>query len=110
VAREAFLDALRRVKLLVRDSTTPVRIALRPEGIELTVVTQEVGKATEDVDAKYEGAEMVVAFNPAYLIDGIEAISGEEVLLETTDALRPATIRATDAPEYLYLLMPVRVS
>ena len=73
-------------------------------------MTQEVGQATEDMDAKYEGAEMTVAFNPAYLIDGIEAITGDEVLLETLDALKPATIRATNATEYLYLLMPVRVS
>ena len=110
VGKEALLDAVRRVKLLVRDATTPVRIALRADGIELTVVTQEVGQATEDVDAKYEGTEMTVAFNPTYLIDGIEAIDGDEVQLETIDALRPAVIRPTEGADYLYLLMPVRVS
>ena len=110
VGKSALLDAVRRVKLLVRDQTTPVRIALRPEGIELTVVSQEVGQATEDVDAKYEGAEITVAFNPTYLIDGIEAIGGDEVLLETLDALKPATIRSSEGSDYLYLLMPVRVS
>jgi DNA polymerase III subunit beta len=110
VGRDAFLDAVRRVKLLVKDTTTPVRIALRPDGIELTVITQDLGQATEDVDAKYEGTEMTVAFNPAYLIEGVEAISGDEVQLETLDALKPATIRPTEGGEYLYLLMPVRVS
>jgi DNA polymerase-3 subunit beta len=109
VGKEPLLDAVRRVKLLVRDTTTPVRIALRPEGIELTVVTQEVGQATEDVDAKYEGTEMTVAFNPTYLIEGVEAVTGDEVLLETVDALKPATVRATERSDYLYLLMPVRV-
>ena len=29
---------------------------------------------------------MVVAFNPNYLIDGVEAIAGDEVQLETLDA------------------------
>lgn len=110
VGKEPLLDAVRRVKLLVRDATTPVRIALRADGIELTVVTQEVGQATEDVDAKYEGTEITVAFNPTYLIDGIEAIDGDEVQLETIDALRPAVIRPTEGADYLYLLMPVRVS
>jgi DNA polymerase-3 subunit beta len=109
VGREALLDALRRVKLLVRDQTTPVRIALKPDGIELTVVSTEVGQAVEDVDAKYEGTEMTVAFNPGYLIDGVEAVPGDEVLLETVDALRPAILRATEGSDYLYLLMPVRV-
>jgi DNA polymerase III sliding clamp (beta) subunit (PCNA family) len=110
VAKEPFLDAIRRVKLLVRDPTTPVRIALRPEGIELTVITQDWGQATEDVDAKYEGSEITVAFNPTYLIEGVEAIPSDEIQLETLDALKPATIRPTEGNEYLYLLMPVRVS
>ena len=110
VAKEALLDAVRRVKLLARDATTPVRMALRSDLILLSVVSTEVGQATEEVDAKYEGGEMTVAFNPAYLIDGAEAIPGEEVVLETLDALRPAVIRAPEGQEYLYLLMPVRVS
>jgi len=110
VGREALLDAVRRVKLLVRDPTTPVRIAMRSDGIELTVITQDWGQATEEVDAKYEGSEMVVAFNPAYLIDGVEAITSDEVQLETLDALKPATLKPTEGSDYLYLLMPVRVS
>jgi len=110
VGREALLDAVRRVKLLVRDPTTPVRIALRSDAIELTVITQDWGQATEEVDAKYEGAEMTVAFNPNYLIDGVEAITSDEIQLDTLDALKPATIRSTEGTGYLYLLMPVRVS
>jgi DNA polymerase III subunit beta len=110
VGRDALLDAVRRVKLMVRDPNTPVRIAMRSDGIELTVITQDWGQATEEVDAKYEGAEMVVAFNPNYLIDGVEAITSDEVQLQTLDALKPATLRPTEGSDYLYLLMPVRVS
>jgi DNA polymerase-3 subunit beta len=110
VPRDALLEAVRRVKLLVRDPTTPVRIALRSDGIELTVITQDWGQATEQVDAKYEGSEMTVAFNPTYLIDGLEAITSDEARLETLDALKPATIKPTEGSDYLYLLMPVRVS
>ena len=87
ISKDALLDAVKRVKLLVRDQTTPVRLAMRADGVELTVTNPEEGKATEDVDAKYEGTEMTVAFNPAYLSDGVEAITGDEVLLETLDAL-----------------------
>ena len=96
VGRDALLDAVRRVKLMVRDPTTPVRISLRSDGIELTVITQDWGQATEEVDAKYEGSEITVAFNPAYLIDGVEAITGDDVALDTLDALKPATLRPTD--------------
>ncbi len=110
VGRDALLDAVRRVKLLVRDPTTPVRMALRSDGIELSVITQDWGQAAEQVDAKYQGSEMTVAFNPNYLIDGVEAITSEDVQLETLDALKPATIKPSEGSDYLYLLMPVRVS
>lgn len=110
VAKDSLLDAVRRVKLLVRDATTPVRVALRSDVIVLTVVSSEVGQASEEVDAKYEGTEMTVAFNPTYLIEGVEAVVGDEIRLETLDALRPAVIRAVEGDEYMYLLMPVRVS
>ncbi|MBA2625185.1 MAG: DNA polymerase III subunit beta, partial [Acidimicrobiia bacterium] len=109
VGREPLLDALRRVRLLAREAT-PVRITLRSDAMELMAVTQDVGEAHEDLDAKYEGAEMVIAFNPDYLVEGVEAISGDEVAIETVDALKPAVIRAGGGGDFLYLLMPVRVS
>lgn len=109
IGREPLLDALRRVKLLARDAT-PVRMALRAEAVELSAVTQDVGQASEDLDAKYEGTEMVIAFNPQYLLDGVEAVEGDEVTLETVDALKPAVVRSVESQDYLYLLMPVRVS
>jgi DNA polymerase-3 subunit beta len=110
VAKEALLDALRRVRLLVRDNTTPVRLSMAPGSVELTVVSQEVGHASEDVDADYQGEELTVAFNPGYLIDGVEAVLGDEVVLETLDGTKPATVRSPEHDDYRYLLMPVRVS
>ncbi len=108
VNKDAFVDAVRRVKLLAREAT-PVRLNLHVDGLELTAVTQDVGHAHEDLDAKYEGSELAVAFNAEFLIAGVEAVSGEEVVLETIDASKPAVIRAMDDSNYLYLLMPVRV-
>jgi len=109
VGKEALLDAVGRVKLLAREAA-PVRLALKQDGLELTAVTQDVGQAHEDLDAKYEGAELVVAFNPEFLITGVEAIDGDEVAIETLDTLKPAVVRSTEGSDYLYLLMPVRVS
>ncbi len=110
VGKDSLLDALRRVRLLVRDNTTPVRLSMRAGGVDLTVVSQEVGDASETVDADFEGSDLTIAFNPTYLIDGVEAVSGDEVLLETLDATKPATVRAAEETNFRYLLMPVRVS
>lgn len=109
VGREPLLDALRRVKILVRDLTAHVKLTPRADGLELTVVNQELGRVHEDVEAKYEGTEMSIGFNPGYLMEGVEAVAGDEVVIETTDAVKAATVHGTDSPEFLYLLMPTRV-
>jgi DNA polymerase-3 subunit beta len=109
VGREVLLEAVRRVKLLAREAT-PVRLAMSVDGLELVAVTQDVGQAHESLDAKFEGTDLTVAFNPEYLVQGIEVAPGDEVTIETVDALKPALLRVPDHPEFLYLLMPVRVS
>jgi DNA polymerase-3 subunit beta len=108
VGREALLEALRRVKILAQDST-PVRLTLGGDTLQLTAITQDVGNAHEEIDAGYDGAEMVVAFNPDYLAAGIDAVEGDEVTLATMDPMKPAVLRGVGHDEYLYLLMPVRV-
>jgi DNA polymerase-3 subunit beta len=111
VGREPLLEALRRVKLLASQATaTPVRLGMSSEGLELSAVTQDVGHAHEALDATYQGAELTVAFNPEFLLQGVEVTPGDEVSIETVDALKPALLKSADHPEFLYLLMPVRVS
>ena len=109
VNRASFLEALRRVRLLAKDAT-PVRLKLGAESFELVAITQDVGDAREDLEAEYEGSDMTVAFNPEFLIAGVESAVGDTVTLETIDNLKPALIRSVDKTDYLYLLMPVRVS
>ena len=83
------------MRQLARDAA-PVRLVLKPDGLELLAVTQDVGQAHEELDAKYEGAELTVAFNPEYLVQGIDVTPGDEVVLETIDALKPAVLRSTE--------------
>jgi DNA polymerase-3 subunit beta len=108
VSREALGDAVRRVRLMAREAT-PVRITMSSSGVELDAVTQDIGQASEAVEGTFEGAELTVGFNPDYLLDGIEVAPGDEVVLETTDANKPAVLRATGREDFLYLLMPVRI-
>jgi DNA polymerase-3 subunit beta len=108
VEREALLEAIRRVKILAKDAT-PVRLQMGGDTLRLTAITQDVGNASEELDAAYEGTEVTVAFNPDYLAAGVEACNGDTVTLSTQDALKPAVVRGVGHDDYLYLLMPVRV-
>lgn len=109
VNREELLDALRRVKLLAREST-PIKIEMSDDGMELIAVTQDVGTARESLESTYVGTNLTIAFNPQYLLEGVEVAPGDEVTLHTIDELKPAVLRAIGVEDFLYLLMPVRVS
>lgn len=111
VHRDALVEAAKRVRLVGQGrENAPLRLAMGAEGLELSAIAQDVGEARETVDAKYEGNDLTVAFNADYLLDGLLAAGNDEVVIETVDALKPATIRGVDRPEYLYLIMPMRVS
>jgi DNA polymerase-3 subunit beta len=109
VDRQALLDAVRRVRLMARENS-PVRLTMTTNLLELRAVTLDVGEASEQIDATYDGDELTVAFNPEYLVDGLEVTPGDQVSLETVDSLKPALVRPIGSEDFLYLLMPVRVS
>ena len=111
VSREALQEAARLMQIVGEGREgTPVRLAMSAAGLELSATAQERADAVETLDAKFEGTDLTVAFNPQFLIDGLGAIEGEEAVLETMDPLKPATLRGGDRQEFLYLLMPVRIS
>jgi len=111
VARAALIEALDRVQIVGQNrDNAAVRLTMNAGGLELSMSAQDVGSAQESVDAKFEGTELTVAFNPVFLHDGIDAVDTDDVVLETIDPLKPATLHAADNGDFLYLLMPVRTS
>jgi DNA polymerase-3 subunit beta len=111
VARDALQAAVNRVRLVGQSrDTAPIRLSMSGESLELSAIAADVGEAHETVEAKYDGSELTVAFNSQFLLDGIDAAASAEVVLESIDPLKPAVLRATDTPDFLYLLMPVRIS
>jgi len=111
VNREALSESVKRVRLVTQGrDRSPIRLSMNSDGLELSAVAQEVGEAREAVEAKYEGSDVVVAFDSQFLLDGIEAAAASEVVIETVDPLKQATLRMLDDTDFLYLLMPVRIS
>jgi DNA polymerase III subunit beta len=107
VSRQQLLDAVRRVGLLARD-TTPVRMEFNALGVKLSSSSPDLGQAVETVEARYEGEDLTVAFNPQYLIDGLTASVGESIQLDVRDGLKPGVVHG-EGGGFTYLVMPVRL-
>lgn len=108
VDKEALLEAVGRAALVAEDHI-PVRLAMHSGGVELSVIRQEVGEATELLEADYDGEDMTIAFNTRYLTDGVSAVTGDKVVIETSSPLEPSLLHGADNEDFRYLLMPVRL-
>ena len=109
IAKDTLLTSLKRAKLLAKDSTSSVRLTMRDRNVEIRTQSHDAGDVEDNVDADYTGEEMTIAFNPGFLIDGVEAVPGDEVVLEMSDSVRPAMVHGVEDIRFRYLLMPVRV-
>jgi DNA polymerase III subunit beta len=108
VDRTSLVDAVSRASLVAEDHI-PIRFHLRSGGAELSVTRQEVGEETEQIEGEYTGDEMTIAFNTRYLTDGVQAITTDKVVLDTSDPLKPGLMHGEGEENFRYLLMPVRL-
>ncbi len=108
IGKEALLEAIDRAALVAEDHI-PVRMAMSKAGVEITVTRQDVGGETEMVEGEYTGEDLTIAFNPRYLNDGVGAVADKEIVIETTDSLKPALLKGVETEGFQYLLMPVRL-
>lgn len=108
-AKDTLLVSLKRAKLLASDATSSVKLSLKEKGVDITTQSHDKGDVLDNVDGDYAGEELTIAFNPTFLIEGVEATPGDEVILETSDSSRPAMVHGVEDAQYRYLLMPVRV-
>ena len=88
---------------------TPVKLKLEKEKLTLSTASDH-GESVTELDVNYEGEEMTVAFNPKYLLDGVDACPGDDISMYLLDELKPAVLRGSPEGDFLYLLMPVRVA
>lgn len=107
INKALLLEAVGRAALVAEDHI-PVRLSLHEGGVELSVTRQEVGEEAEHIEADYSGDDMTIAFNTRYLTDGVSAVAGDEVILETIDPLKPGMISG-GGDGFQYLIMPVRL-
>lgn len=100
-------QALRRAGVVAAGNPS-VRMDVAADTMTLSASSPSQGESIEAVRASVDGGPMSIGLNYHYMLDGIEAMSGE-VFLEMESAMKPAVFKSHDDISYTYLLMPVRL-
>ncbi len=91
-----------------RERTNAVRLDLEDDKITLISMNPDIGEAREEIAAQYKGEQMTVGYNARYLMDILQAMTGESVLLLLQEPLSPTILQEPDKPDYTCVVMPMR--
>ena len=106
INKKELLNCIDRATLLVKEGDKkPIIINIGDELMELKIKSQ-VGSMNEEIFISKEGKDLLIGFNPKFLIDALRVIDDEEVTLYLMNAKAPCFIK-DDEENYIYLILPV---
>ncbi|MDD5747520.1 MAG: DNA polymerase III subunit beta [Actinomycetota bacterium] len=105
IQKEAALQAIKRAIIFGHN----LRVEVGEDRLSIMAETPEVGNSSEVIPASVEGDGIVVGFNGSYLVEGIGAVDGENVLIYLEEPQKPALIKGEESDKFKYVLMPVRL-
>lgn len=103
---QEFLASIRRANLLATPDFQAVKFEVFSDKMVVSKTTPDVGESREEIPVEYGGPEMIVGFNPHFLIDFLKNIEEERIEMELLGPDKPAVMRLGD---YLYLALPMRI-
>ena len=106
VNKKEFLSCIDRATLLVKEGDKkPIIIDIQDGEMELQINSQ-LGSMKENVDIQKEGKDIMIGFNPKFLIDALRVIDDEIVTLYMVNPKAPCFIK-DEQESYTYLILPV---
>ena len=106
INKKEFLSCIDRATLLVKEGDKkPVIINITDDAMELKMNTI-IGSMDEEIDISKSGKDLMIGFNPKFLIDALRVIDDEEVDLYMVNPKAPCFIR-DEEENYVYLILPV---
>lgn len=106
VNKKELLSCIDRATLLVKEGDKkPIIININDEVMELKI-NSFVGSMNEDIDISKEGKDILIGFNPKFLIDALRVIEDEEVTIYLVNPKAPCFIK-DENEKYIYLILPV---
>jgi DNA polymerase III subunit beta len=107
--RPELLEVVRRVSQLAQRNA-PLRLSFAAGELKISASTPDVGDAEETMPAAFEGEPLEIGFNPEFLREGIESVTGDGIVLRLISPLRPGLLQPVDNEDFRYLVMPIRLN
>lgn len=109
INKKELQSCIERASLLIRENDKkPIIIDIKENNFELKINTA-IGSMNEEIDIVMEGKDIIIGFNPKFLLDALRVIDDEAVDIYLVNAKSPCYIRDKDQA-YIYLILPVNIN
>ncbi|MBX6365702.1 MAG: DNA polymerase III subunit beta [Gemmatimonadetes bacterium] len=110
----ALMQALRRMAVVASEQTHRVRLSFHAGTLRFSVESPDLGEATEELEVDYQGDPLDIGFNASYLLEVLRYMPTSDVRLtfkapERAATVTPLAAEGESAPDYLCLVMPLRL-
>lgn len=110
VDRLSLFNSVERISLISgMDKKQPIKLEINDNEIIITSNTT-AGQGHEEIEIKKNGPDLVIAFNPKFLLDVLRVIEEDEVTLTFNNSLSPCIIKSETNETYKYLILPLRLN
>ena len=106
INKKELLNCIDRATLLIREGEKrPIIISITDRDMELKI-NSAIGSMNENIDIEKEGKDLMIGFNPKFLIDALRVIEDEEITIYLVNPKAPCFIK-DEKESYIYLILPV---
>lgn len=110
IDRNAVLNAVKRIRILSNEKTHGVKLSIKDGELTISTNHPALGHAIEKMPVSYSGKAMEIGFNAKYLVDSLSVLGeGSDVVFEFNNELSPVVIKTNDRPDFLGIIMPLKL-
>jgi DNA polymerase-3 subunit beta len=106
--RDTCVTAVKRVAFLLSERNKGLNVNIEEGRVTFSTEHPDLGTASDSMATKHNGKEISAIINGAYLLEGLNALSGESLRLEYYGEDRPFILRPEGGGSYFNLVMPIR--
>ncbi len=106
IPREVFADVLNRVAMVVTENSMSVTFKLEKTQMTVSAISNEIGESMEPMEVAYEGNDIVISFNPAFIIEPVRNLEADQLIMQFNDEFSPVCLSGDEG--FIYILMPMR--
>lgn len=108
--KRELMGIIDRASLLIQETDKkPIIVSVKNDNNLYVRLDTNLGSMKEEMEIEKEGDEIIIGFNPKFLMDALRVIDDDDVVIYMADSKNPCIIK--DAEEsYVYIILPININ